>query len=141
MTGYSRRAAKGARPARNVCGQPEDHSMTDKKKRSKFIEYPLFVLRTAAAGAVIVHLFLGLFVGVLNPWIFFSTAIVIALLLSREMYEDMARRFFQLKSDQLEERLPEAPLEEATVIDSKRAIRSPEDGIIEDAVEIDGHKA
>lgn len=115
--------------------------MTDKKKRSKFIEYPLFVLRTAAAGAVIVHLFLGLFVGVLNPWIFFATAIVIALLLSREMYEDMARRFFQLKSDQLEERLPEAPFEEATVIDSKRAIRSPEDGIIEDAVEIDGHKA
>ncbi|GEM_PF-5665141 len=95
--------------------------MTQSAKRAKILDYPMIVLRILAVIGIIVHLFLGFFVSVISPWIFFTTAALLALLVVREMYDDMARQFFQLKSDTLEEQCPPPPMREATVIDNSFA--------------------
>jgi len=74
-------------------------------KGTHLSDLPVTILRMAAGIMVALHVFIALFVVVQYRWVFMLTAVVMGLLLAREMYEDMARRFFQLKADELEDEL------------------------------------
>ncbi|MEE4118245.1 MAG: hypothetical protein V2I65_04450 [Paracoccaceae bacterium] len=75
-------------------------------RRIKPEEWPSLVLRGLAIVLIVVHLIAGVFV--YSHFVFFLTAAVLALLLSKEMYEEMAMRFFKLKSDTYEREMEEA---------------------------------
>jgi hypothetical protein len=66
-------------------------------KRIKPRDWPSLILRGAAILLIAAHLFTGFFV--YSHMLFFVTAVVMALLLTREMYEDLAMRFFEFKSE------------------------------------------
>ena len=74
-------------------------------KRIKPEDWPSLVLRGTAVVLIVVHLVAGVFV--YSHFVFFLTAAVLALLLSKEMYEEMAMRFFKLKSDTYERDMEE----------------------------------
>ncbi|KPQ14518.1 MAG: Photosystem I protein M (PsaM) [Rhodobacteraceae bacterium HLUCCA09] len=75
-------------------------------RRIKPEEWPSLVLRGTAIVLIVMHLIAGVFV--YSHFVFFLTAAVLALLLSKEMYEEMAMRFFKLKSDTYEREMEEA---------------------------------
>ena len=66
-------------------------------KRISPEDWPSLILRGSAVVLIVVHLLTGIFI--YSHVVFFLTAVVLALLLSREMYEDLACRFFKLKSE------------------------------------------
>lgn len=69
-------------------------------KSIRFSDLPALILRTMALGMIGVHLFIAMFVVVQYNWVFYLTVLVFSLLLAREMYEDLARRYFKLKAEE-----------------------------------------
>ncbi|ARE39289.1 hypothetical protein RGUI_1148 [Rhodovulum sp. P5] len=74
-------------------------------KNVKAEQWPALILRGSALLLIVVHLFTFLFI--YQHFIFFITALVLGLLLAREMYEDLAQRFFKLKAEEYEKDLME----------------------------------
>ncbi|SIS69243.1 GatB/YqeY domain-containing protein [Phaeovulum vinaykumarii] len=73
------------------------------RKLSHLLELPVTLLRVLAGVLVVLHVLIANFMVVQYRWVFALTAVILGLLLAREMYQDMAARFFRLKSDELEE--------------------------------------
>ncbi|MBK1634699.1 hypothetical protein [Rhodovulum adriaticum] len=74
-------------------------------KNVKPEDWPAVILRGAALALIVIHLFTAFFI--YYHIIFVITAIVLGLLLAREMYEDLAQRFFRLKAEEYEKDLRE----------------------------------
>ncbi|WP_207186913.1 hypothetical protein [Rhodovulum imhoffii] len=74
-------------------------------KNIKLEEWPAVILRGAALVLIGVHLFTAFFI--YQHAIFFITALVLGLLVAREMYQDLAQRFFRLKAEEYEHELQE----------------------------------
>ncbi|SIO37555.1 hypothetical protein SAMN05444722_1749 [Rhodovulum sp. ES.010] len=68
-------------------------------------EWPAVALRGAALVLIVSHLIAFFFI--YSHIIFISTGVVMGLLLAREMYEDLAQRFFRLKAEEYEKDLME----------------------------------
>lgn len=73
-------------------------------KNVKPEDWPAVLLRGAAILLIVSHL-LGFFL--YSHKISLPTALVMGLLLAREMYEDLAQRFFRLKAEEYEKDLQE----------------------------------
>jgi len=72
-------------------------------KNVKAEDWPAVLLRGAALILIVIHLVTFLFV--YQHLLFFFSALVLGLLLAREMYEDLAQRFFRLKAEEYEKDL------------------------------------
>ena len=70
-------------------------------------DLPALALRGTALFLIAVHLFIAIFIVNHYRWVFYLTAAVIGMLLAREMYEDLALRFFRLKAEKYEHDLEE----------------------------------
>ncbi|MCO8146171.1 hypothetical protein NHN26_13165 [Rhodovulum tesquicola] len=68
-------------------------------------DWPAVILRGAALVLIVSHLIAFFFI--YSHFIFILTALVMGLLLAREMYEDLAQRFFRLKAQAYEKDLME----------------------------------
>jgi len=68
-------------------------------------DWPAVLLRGAALVLIVSHLVAFFFI--YSHIIFILTALVMGLLLAREMYEDLAQRFFRLKAEEYEKDLME----------------------------------
>jgi hypothetical protein len=79
-------------------------------KNVKPEDWPAVLLRGTALVLIVVHLFTFFFI--YQHLIFILTALVMGLLLAREMYEDLSQRFFKLKAEEYEKDL--ADLQEHT---------------------------
>lgn len=74
-------------------------------KNVKPEDWPAVILRGVALVLIVIHLFTAFFI--YYHLIFVVTAVVMGLLLAREMYEDLAQRFFRLKAEEYEKDLKE----------------------------------
>lgn len=63
-------------------------------------DWPAVILRGAALALIVAHLIAFFFI--YAHYIFILTALVMGLLLAREMYEDLSQRFFRLKAEEYE---------------------------------------
>jgi len=72
-------------------------------KTIKAEDWPAIILRGGALVLIVIHLFVFFFI-YQHP-IFILTAVVMGLLLAREMYEDLSQRFFKLKAKEYEKDL------------------------------------
>ncbi|GAA0302255.1 hypothetical protein [Rhodovulum strictum] len=68
-------------------------------------DWPAVILRGAALVLIVTHLIAFFFI--YSHVLFILTALVMGLLLAREMYEDLAQRFFRLKAQAYEKDLME----------------------------------
>ncbi|TCP44020.1 hypothetical protein [Rhodovulum marinum] len=68
-------------------------------------DWPAVILRGAALILIAIHLITFTFI--YSHILFIATAVVMGLLLAREMYEDLAQRFFRLKAEEYEKDLME----------------------------------
>ncbi|TCO71916.1 hypothetical protein [Rhodovulum euryhalinum] len=66
-------------------------------------DWPAVILRGAALILIVSYLIAFFFI--YSHYIFLLTALVMGLLLAREMYEDLAQRFFKLKAEEYEKDL------------------------------------
>ncbi|PTW51051.1 MULTISPECIES: hypothetical protein [Rhodovulum] len=66
-------------------------------------DWPALLLRVGALLLITVHLIVFLFI-YQHP-LFILSALVMGLLLAREMYEDLSQRFFRLKAEEYEKEL------------------------------------
>ncbi|TCP60713.1 hypothetical protein EV663_10871 [Rhodovulum bhavnagarense] len=73
-------------------------------KNVKPEDWPAVLLRGAALILIVSHL-IGFFL--YSHKISLPTALIMGLLLAREMYEDLAQRFFRLKAEEYEKHLEE----------------------------------
>lgn len=87
-------------------------------KRVKPEDWPAVLLRGGALILIVSHLVTFTFI--YSHLIFISTAIVMGLLLAREMYEDLAQRFFRLKAEEYEKDLMD--LQEQNPPEDKRSL-------------------
>lgn len=71
----------------------------------KLEDMPALILRGLAVALILVHLFIAVFIVNHYRSIFVLTSVVFSLLLAREMYEDLAQRFFRLKAEEYEHEL------------------------------------
>lgn len=72
-------------------------------KRVKPEDWPAVLLRGSALVLIGIHLITFTFI--YQHLLFISSAVVMGLLLAREMYEDLAQRFFRLKAEEYEKDL------------------------------------
>lgn len=72
-------------------------------KSVKPSEWPAMLLRGGALVLIVIHLITFSFI--YQHMLFIVTALVLGLLLAREMYEDLAQRFFRLKAEEYEKDL------------------------------------
>lgn len=95
-------------------------------KNLKLGDWPVFILRGAAIFLIISHL-IAYFL--YSHKISLPTSLIMGLLLAREMYEDLAHRFFRLKSEEYEKDLAERAEEEhahkesSLLIEARSAMR------------------
>ncbi|HDR29817.1 hypothetical protein [Rhodovulum sp.] len=72
-------------------------------------DWPAVILRGAAVVLILSHLIAFFFI--YRHFIFILTALVMGLLLAREMYEDLAQRFFRLKAQTYEKNVMERQIQ------------------------------
>lgn len=72
-------------------------------KRIRAEDWPAVILRGTALVLIVSHLITFFFI--YKHLLFLSTALVMGLLLAREMYEDLAQRFFKMKAEEYEKDL------------------------------------
>ncbi|MEX5726926.1 hypothetical protein Ga0609869_000279 [Rhodovulum iodosum] len=79
----------------------------------KLEDMPALILRALAVGLILVQLFIAVFIVNHYRSVFVLTSIVFSLLLAREMYEDLAQRFFRLKAEEYEHELEKLRAQQA----------------------------